>query len=334
MPQFLAEPKLPIHEQNRTAVLLMNLGTPDLPKKPAVRRFLKKFLSDQRVVELNPTLWQPILRGFILPFRSKNSAHAYSKIWLKQGSPLAVHTQKLTEALQEKFPQLIVRHAMTYGEPCLNNMLMAMKNQGVSELIVIPLYPQYAGSSTGAALDKLFQIMLKQRNMMSVHTVRSFYNDAGYIEALRQQVSAYWQQHGRGSKLMMSFHGIPYAQYEAGDPYPDECHETARLLANALGLTEKDYIVSFQSRFGRAQWVEPNTQDLFSSLPSQGVEKLDVICPSFATDCLETMEEIAIMGREEFYEAGGKQFRYIPCLNENPVWVDALAEIVRRNLTR
>ena len=333
MPIFTSEPAVPYHQQNRTAVLLLNLGTPHAPTAEAVRPYLATFLSDARVVELPKTIWRPILYGAVLPLRAKQSAHGYEKVWLKEGSPLAVYTQRQAQALAEKLPQhIIVRYAMTYGQPSIPDVMAQLKAEGVSQLLVLPLYPQYAASSSGAALDKVFHVMLKQRNMMSLRTVRQFYQDTGYIEALRQHITSYWQQHGKGEKLLMSFHGIPLAQYEQGDPYPDACHHTAQLLAEALQLSHNDYIVAFQSRFGRAKWVSPSTQDLFVSLPKRGITKLDVICPAFVSDCLETMEEIAIVGREQFHEAGGTQFHYIPCLNNNDIWIDALADLVKRHL--
>ncbi|MDO5058966.1 MAG: ferrochelatase [Neisseria sp.] len=331
-PLFAPEPaRTP--QQGKTAVLLINLGSPDAPTAEAVRPYLARFLSDQRVVELPKTLWQLILRGLILPFRPKASAHGYSKIWLHEGSPLAVYTEKQAKLLAAALPEnIIVRHAMSYSAPFVGEVMAELKAEGVSQLLAVPLYPQYAASSSGAALDKVFETMLQQRNMMSLRTVRGFHNHPAYIEALREQVARYWQEHGRGEKLMMSFHGIPQAQYDNGDPYPDECRETARLLAAALGIGENDYIVSFQSQFGKAKWVGPSTQDLFGSLPKQGVEKLDVICPAFVADCLETMEEIALAGREQFHEAGGRQFHYIPCLNDNAAWIHALAALCRENL--
>ncbi|HRL34164.1 MAG TPA: ferrochelatase, partial [Neisseria sp.] len=247
--------------------------------------------------------------------------------------PLAVFTERQAAALAQKLPKhIIVRHAMTYGEPSVPRTLAELKAQGVGRLLVLPLYPQYAASSSAAALDKVFAVLQQQRNQMSVRTISRFYDDAGYIKAMKQHIEAYWAVHGRGSKLMLSFHGIPQAGHDQGDPYPEECRHTAKLLAAALGLAEADYLVSFQSRFGKAKWVGPSTQDLFDSLPKQGTTTLDVFCPGFAADCLETMEEIAIAGREQFHAAGGEQFHYIPCLNDNPAWIDALAALAEENL--
>lgn len=332
MPIFRTEPTLPYEKQNKTAVILMNLGTPDAPTAQAVRPYLKDFLSDQRVVELPKLIWQPVLHGLVLPFRPRKSAHGYKKVWFKEGSPLMVFTERQAKALAAALPGVIVRHAMTYGNPGIPDVLQDLKKQSVGNVLVIPLYPQYAASSAGAALDKVFAELLQQRNQMSVRTVSRFYDDAGYINAMKQHIQAYWTEHGRGEKLMLSFHGIPQKNHDDGDPYPQECRHTAKLLADALGLNENDYIVSFQSQFGKAKWVGPSSQDLFDELPKQGITKLDVFCPGFLADCLETMEEIALMGREQFHEAGGKQYQFIPCLNDNPVWVNALADLAKRNL--
>ena len=333
MPRFLPEPALPFAQQQRTAVLLLNLGTPAAPTAAAVRPYLREFLSDARVVELPQWLWQPILQGPVLTLRPKKSAHGYEKVWLPEGSPLAVFTERQAAALAQKLPEhIIVRHAMTYGEPSVPRVLAELKAQGVGRLLVLPLYPQYAASSSAAALDKVFAVLQQQRNQMSVRTISRFYDDAGYIKAMKQHIEAYWAAHGRSSKLMLSFHGIPQAGHDQGDPYPEECRRTAKLLAAALDLAEADYLVSFQSRFGKAKWVGPSTQDLFDTLPKQGTTSLDVFCPGFAADCLETMEEIAIAGREQFHAAGGGQFHYIPCLNDNPAWIDALAALAEENL--
>lgn len=332
MPRFLPEPPTPHHLQEKTAVLLLNLGTPEAPTAAAVRPYLRDFLSDQRVVELPKLVWQPILRGLVLTLRPKKSAHAYEKVWLPEGSPLAVYTEKQAELVAKQIPNITVRHAMTYGSPNAASVLAELKAQGITRVLAIPLYPQYAASSTGAALDKIFETLLKQRNQISIRTVSRFYSDSGYIDAMKQQIEAFWTHHGRGEKLMLSFHGIPQKNSDEGDPYAYECQKTAELLADALSLEKDDYIVSFQSQFGKAKWIGPSTQDLFDELPKQGITKLDVFCPGFVSDCLETMEEIAIAGREQFHEAGGKQYQYIPCLNTHPAWIDALSNIVKQNI--
>lgn len=330
---FQAEPTLSFEQQNKIGILLMNLGTPDAPTAEAVKPYLKQFLSDFRIVELPKMLWQPILHGAILPFRSKNSAHGYEKVWLNEGSPLAVFTQRQCEGLRARLPDdVFVEYAMTYNKPSVANVLAKMKANGVGRLLVMPLYPQYAGSSAGAALDKVFLQLLQQRNQMSVRTVSRFYDNVGYVKAAAKQIRAYRAKHGSGDKLMFSFHGIPQAHHDKGDPYSHECHASAKLIAQELGLSHEQYIVSFQSQFGTSKWLSPSTQDLFGTLPKQGVRKLDVVCVGFLADCIETMEEIAIAGREQFYEAGGEQFQYIPCLNDNPDWLDALAELAKDNL--
>lgn len=332
MSRFRTEPAISFSEQNRTAVLLLNLGTPEAPTAEAVRPYLREFLSDERVVELPKIVWQPILQGAVLTLRPKKSAHGYEKVWFPEGSPLAVYTAQQAAELAKRLPGISVRYAMTYGKPSVSDTIDELKAAGVSRLLVIPLYPQYAASSAGAALDKVLSTLFYQRNMMSLRTVTRFYNDEHYINALSQQIEAHWAQNGRGDKIMFSFHGVPQANCDKGDPYLFECGETVRLLAQKLQLNEQDYIMAFQSQFGKAKWIGPSTQDLLESLPKQGVAKLDVFCPGFISDCLETMEEIAIAGREAFHAAGGKQFNYIPCLNANPVWIDALSQLAKQHL--
>ena len=331
---FLSEPNLPLAQQNKIGVLLLNLGTPQSYDVKAVRSYLREFLSDYRVVELAPCLWQPLLRGVILPFRSKKSAHSYQTIWQDEGSPLAWFTQRQAEGLRQRLPEhIVVTYAMTYGKPSVAETLQQMKQQGVGCLLVLPLYPQYASSSTGAALDKVWKQLLQQRNQMSVRTVSRFYDDEAYINALVKQIRSHRAEHGAGEKLMFSFHGIPQRHADLGDRYPQECRVTAQQVAQQLGLQEHEYIVSFQSRFGRNKWLEPSTQTLFSELPKKHhVHKLDVVCAGFVSDCLETLEEIAIIGREQFLQAGGEQFHYIPCLNDNDDWLDALVRLVNQNI--
>ena len=333
MPHFQPEPPHGAHQQARVGILLINLGTPAAPTPEAVRPYLREFLSDQRVVELPRLLWQPLLRGIILPFRSRHAARLYEKIWLKEGSPLKVFTHRQLEGLRERLPENIhCAYAMSYGKPSIHEAMSTLKSKGVGRIIVLPLYPQYAGSSTGAALDKVLDELEHERNQMSARTIARFYYHAGYIRALAQQITAYRKQYGAGEKLMFSFHSIPQKHSDLGDPYAQECRETARLVALELGLSEQDYIVSFQSRFGGGKWLEPSTQTLFKELPRKHkITKLDVICPGFVSDCLETMEEIAIRGREQFHAAGGTQFQYIPCLNDNPAWLDALSDIVKES---
>lgn len=331
---FHIEPEISFEQQNKIGVLLINLGTPNKATPEAVKPFLNKFLSDQRVVELPKWIWKPILHGVVLPLRPKVVAENYARVWLREGSPLQVFTEKQAAGVRERLPDSVfVEFAMSYGEPSVAQAVQKLKAAGVGRMLVVPLYPQYAASSTGAALDKVLHQLLKQRNQMSVRTVSRFFNHEGYIRAVASQIRNYRAQHGAGDKLLFSFHGIPERQHQLGDPYPDECRATARLVAEQLGLTAEDYVVSFQSQFGKGKWVSPSTQTLLKDLPrKQGVKKLDVICCGFVSDCLETMEEIAIAGREEFHEAGGEVFNYIPCLNANAEWLNALADLVKDNL--
>ena len=330
---FHPEFSIPLAEQNQVGVLLVNLGTPEAPTPEAVRPFLRDFLSDPRVIELSPWLWQPLLRGIILPLRSRKVAQLYSKIWLKEGSPLKVFTHRQLEGLRERLPENVhCAYAMSYGKPSIHEAMSTLKSKGVGRIIVLPLYPQYAGSSSGAALDQVHDALKRQRNQMSLRTVSRFYDHPAYIGAQAAQIRNYRAQHGSGGKLLFSFHGIPLRHERNGDPYQSECRHSARLIAAELGLGEQDYEVCFQSRFGPAKWLEPNTQQLIKQLAKKNAGgRIDIACPGFVADCLETMEEIAISGRELFHAAGGSDYHYIPCLNDNPDWLDALAQIVREN---
>ena len=327
------EPKPAAGGRQKTGVLLINLGTPAAPTAAAVRPYLRSFLSDRRIVDLPALLWQPLLRGVILPLRAKKSAANYAKVWFKEGSPLEVFTRRQCEGLQSRLPEdVAVAYAMSYSEPSIPSAIEALKAQGVGRLIVLPLYPQYAGSSSGAALDQVHDALKRQRNQMSLRTVSRFYDHPAYIGAQAAQIRNYRAQHGSGGKLLFSFHGIPLRHERNGDPYQSECRHSARLIAAELGLGEQDYEVCFQSRFGPAKWLEPNTQQLIKQLAKKNAGgRIDIACPGFVADCLETMEEIAISGRELFHAAGGSDYHYIPCLNDNPDWLDALAQIVREN---
>ena len=327
------EPKPAAGGRLKTGVLLINLGTPAAPTAAAVRPYLRSFLSDRRIVDLPALLWQPLLRGVILPLRAKKSAANYAKVWFKEGSPLEVFTRRQCEGLQSRLPEdVAVAYAMSYSEPSIPSAIEALKAQGVGRLLVLPLYPQYAGSSSGAALDQVHDALKRQRNQMSLRTVSRFYDHPAYIGAQAAQIRNYRAQHGSGGKLLFSFHGIPLRHERNGDPYQSECRHSARLIAAELGLGEQDYEVCFQSRFGPAKWLEPNTQQLIKQLAKKNAGgRIDIACPGFVADCLETMEEIAISGRELFHAAGGSDYHYIPCLNDNPDWLDALAQIVREN---
>ena len=318
--------------QAGTGVLLVNLGTPDAPTAPAIRRYLKQFLSDRRVVELTPLLWQPILRGVILPFRPKRLVHAYSKIWTEQGSPLLAISRRQAEGLRLELAQALGREVpvalgMTYGEPSIPAALAELAARQVRRIVVLPLYPQYSCSTTAAALDAIFAELRKPRWLPELRTVNSYHDDAGYIDALAQSVRAHWQEKGRGEHLLLSFHGLPQKYVEGGDPYYCHCQKTARLLAEALQLGDGEYGVAFQSRFGKLPWVQPYAEPVIAGLAARGVRKLDVLCPGFAADCLETLEEVALRYAESFIAAGGEALRYIPALNDGAPHLRALAQL-------
>ncbi len=337
MPYFLPEPPYRHDQPSRIGVLLINLGTPAEPTPAALRRYLRQFLSDRRVVELPRLLWWPILHGIILNLRPRKSARKYASIWTPEGSPLAVHTarqtQLLSEALAARTPvPIVVEFAMRYGSPAVAEGIWKLKAQGCDRLLVLPLYPQYAASSTGSALDAVCRVLLRTRNPPELRMVRHFHDHPGYIDALRQSVENHWAEHGRPEVLLMSFHGMPRRSLELGDPYHCQCQKTGRLLAESLGLTPEQYRVCFQSRFGRAEWLKPYTAVTLAELGRAGTRRVDVICPGFVADCLETLEEVAMEGKATFLNAGGGEFHYIPALNERPLWIGALADLVLQQL--
>jgi ferrochelatase len=321
----------------RSAIVLVNLGTPDAPTRGAVRRYLKEFLWDRRVVEIPRALWWMILNLIILPFRSGKSAKKYAMIWTKEGSPLKVHTQKqamlLRGALGERGHDAVrVVMAMRYGSPSLPEVLDKLKAEHCERVAILPAYPQYSGTTTASINDAVFAHYTQVRNIPELRLIKNYHDHDSYIDALAHSVLAHWDANGRGDKLVMSFHGVPKRTLMLGDPYYCECHKTARLLATKLRLTPEQYVVTFQSRFGKAEWLQPYTAPTVAQLARDGVHKLDVICPGFTSDCLETLEEIAMEVKHDFEAAGGKQFNYIPCLNESPVWIAALAEIAEQHM--
>lgn len=337
MPTFLPEPEFTHGQPARIGVLLINLGTPEAPTARALRPYLKEFLSDQRVVEIPRPIWWLILNGIILQTRPRKSAQKYAEIWTPEGSPLKVYTERQTgllrAALAERSPMPIrVEYAMRYGAPSVADGIARLKATGCDRLLALPLYPQYAASSTGSALDAVLRVLTETRNMPSLRTVKHFHDHPGYIDALASTVEAHWQQHGRPDTLLMSFHGTPRRSLEQGDPYHCECHKTGRLLAKRLGLSAEQHRITFQSRFGRAEWLKPYTSDTLETLGRSGTRRVDVICPGFVSDCLETLEEIALENKAVFLNAGGQEYHYIPALNDHPRWIAALAEIVLNEL--
>lgn len=333
---FEREPSYRHGSIGKTGIVLVNLGTPDAPTPPAVRRYLKQFLSDPRVVEIPAPIWQIILNLFILPFRPKASAQKYASIWSAEGSPLKVHTEKQATLLRgflgERGHAVEVTYAMRYGAPSVPDVLRTLKTEGCDRILVLPLYPQYSATTTASVFDAVFAHYEQVRNLPELRLVKNYHDDSGYIHALKESVLAHWEKNGRAEKLLMSFHGVPQRTLALGDPYHCHCHKTARLLATELGLKEDQYLVTFQSRFGKAEWLQPYTAPTVQQLAKQGVKRIDVICPGFVGDCLETLEEIAMEVRHDFLTAGGSEFRYIPCLNEHPQWISALAAIAERHM--
>ena len=315
----------------RVGVLLINLGTPDGPDAPAVKRYLREFLSDRRVIEIPQFLWQPILRGIVLNTRPKKSAHAYAQVWTDDGSPLAANTKAQSVAMQGAFGgNVTVDWAMRYGQPAIGDRLEAMKEAGCERILLAPLYPQYCAATTATANDRAFATLATMRWQPAIRTLPPYHDDPAYIGALKASIEA-----GLAGldfapdALVTSFHGMPERTLELGDPYHCQCQKTARLLGEALG---REVIVTFQSRFGGAKWLEPATDIMLSALPGQGMKRIAIVAPGFSADCLETLEELAIRGRETFLEAGGIDFAYLPCLNASPVGVEMLRGIIAREL--
>lgn len=316
------------------AVLLVNTGTPTAPQSTAVRRFLRKFLSDPRVIELPRLLWLPLLYGVVLPLRGPRSARKYRRIWQNEGSPLLFNTVRLRDALQLELNALRgsvrVEQAFLYSPPEVAQVLESLRHAGVRRLLVLPLFPQGSGSSTGAVYDQVAAGLRHWRALPELRYVSSYYAEADYIGALASSLNDHWRLHARSEHLLMSFHGIPQAYAAGGDRYADECHHTAAQLAAALDLAPRDWSLSFQSRFGANRWLTPATDRTLAELARRGVRALSVICPGFAADCLETLEEIAIEGRNAFLEAGGERFEYVAALNGRADHAGALARLILR----
>ena len=332
-------PSEPTHTHGipeKTAVLLVNLGTPEAPTAQALRPYLKEFLSDPRVVEIPRPVWWLILNGIILNTRPTKSAAKYARIWMPEGSPLKVHTERQATLLQgylgEKIKGVVVDYAMRYGNPSIPSVLAKLKAQNCQRILLVPMYPQYAASSVATACDAVFTALQQMRNAPALRTIKHFHDHPGYITATAQNIRDYWTLHGRPDKLVMSFHGLPQFSLDKGDPYYCECQKSGRLIAEALGLNKEQYLITFQSRFGRAEWLKPYTAATLTELGKLKTKRVDMVCPGFVADCLETLEEIALDVREDFLHAGGGEYHYIPCLNERPDWIHTLTNLVLDNL--
>ncbi len=333
---FRDEPPAAENAQDRTAVLWCNLGSPDEPTANAVRPYLADFLGDPRVVEIPRAVWALILHGIILRTRPAKSAAKYASIWTSDGSPLKVWTKKQSTLLNgwlgERGHRVTVRDAMRYGQPSIASRLDQLKAEGATRVLVLQAYPQYSATTTASVIDAVNAWSARVRRVPEFRFVNDYHDDPGYIDALAQSVTRHWQQNGRPDQLVMSFHGIPERNIKLGDPYQAQCIATTRLLAERLQLTQARYRVTFQSRFGRARWLQPYTEPTLRELGAAGVSRVDVMCPGFPADCLETLEEIAMEGRDAFLGAGGKTFHFIPCLNDSNAWITALAGIADRHL--
>jgi ferrochelatase len=316
------ESKVELMAQKKTGVLLANLGSPTAPTPSAVRRFLKAFLWDPRVVNLPRPVWWVILHFFVLPFRPRKSAKAYRKIWHEKGSPLIYLTRQLTERVAEKLNTkgIITQHVMRYGEPSIAN------------LIVLPLYPQYSSTTTASIYDDVIKELNQWRHLPNIHFISDYHQHNQYIAAVAETIADNWREHGKNELLLMSFHGLPEQLTKWGDPYFHQCHKTAALIADKLEINEKQWKIVFQSRFGKAQWLKPYCVDTLMELPGQGIKKVDVVCPGFAVDCLETLEEIAMENKAIFMESGGEEYRYIPALNDSEIHVAAIVSLLEQNL--
>ena len=318
----------------RTGVLLTNLGTPDAPTPAALKRYLAEFLSDRRVIEKSPWIWKIILHGVILNIRPRKAARSYQKVWTDQGSPLMSvsidQSEKLQQTLDPDHETFFVELAMRYGRPSIANAMQSLKKQNVERIIVLPLYPQYSATTTASTYDEVLSITKHWRDIPSIDLKGAYYNHPDYIRVLADSIQDYRQTHGKSERLLMSFHGLPEAYVQSGDPYQKQCLHTADLLARELCLDDDEWICAFQSRFGVEQWIKPYTDKTLETWARQGVKSVDVVCPGFPADCLETLEEMAMENRDVFLQAGGEKYQYIPCLNDQQNHIELLASLIRQ----
>ena len=313
-------------DTSSTALLIVNLGTPEAPTPRAVRRYLAEFLHDHRVVQLTRWLWCPLLHFIILPLRGPKAAAKYASIWMPEGSPLAVYTRRLAGAVQARLPGWRVQDAMRYGEPSIGSRLQAWRAEGVRKVVVLPLYPQYSTTTTESVRD----VVTREARGLDVRFIEDYPVDPGWVAAVVGSIRSWRAEHGAGEHLLFSYHGLPQRLARNGDPYPQRCEASTRAIVQALGLRDGEWTLTYQSRFGKERWLEPATDATLQAMAARGVRRVDVVCPGFAVDCLETLEEIAMQNAELFHEAGGEALRYIPCLNDAPAHADALAALARR----
>lgn len=326
------------HKQDdKIGVLITNLGTPDAPTKTDLKKYLREFLSDPRVVEIPRLLWWMILNLFILNVRPRRSAKAYSTVWTERGSPLLFHTQDQADALRKKLKQtygenIVVEFAMRYGSPSVDSVIDRMLQQGVRKLLVLPLYPQYSASTTASTFDAVAASLATKRLIPELRFINHYHDFPEYIQVVADKIRRHWAINGKAEKLIFTYHGIPKRYLLNGDPYHCECYKTSRLLAENLGLNEKEYLVSFQSRFGREEWLQPYTDKTLIELPEQGVKSVQLVCPGFSADCLETIEEIDVENRDYFMKAGGDRYEYIKALNAEIGHIDMMAKLLEKHL--
>lgn len=313
-------------DTSSTALLIVNLGTPEAPTPRAVRRYLAEFLHDHRVVQLTRWLWCPLLHFIILPLRGPKAAAKYASIWMPEGSPLAVYTRRLAGVVQDRLPGWRVQEAMRYGEPSIGSRLQAWRAEGVQKVVVLPLYPQYSTTTTESVRD----VVTREARGLDVRFIEDYPVDPGWVAAVVGSIRSWRPEHGAGEHLLFSYHGLPQRLARNGDPYPQRCEASTRAIVQALGLRDGEWTLTYQSRFGKERWLEPATDATLQAMAARGVRRVDVVCPGFAVDCLETLEEIAMQNAELFHEAGGEALRYIPCLNDAPAHADALAALARR----
>jgi ferrochelatase len=322
---------------DKIGVIVSNLGTPQAPTKQALKPYLKQFLSDPRVVEVPKLIWWFVLNGIILNIRPKRSAEAYSTVWTKEGSPLLTHTKNQAKGIETKLKavygdDVLVDYAMRYGEPSVSTAIDNLLSQGARKILVFPLYPQYCASTSGSTFDAVAEDFTKRRWLPDFRFISRYSDDEGYIKAVADKIRKHWETHERADKLIFSYHGIPKRYLLNGDPYHCECHKTTRLVAQELGLSADEYMTTFQSRFGREEWLKPYTDETLKGLPEKGVKSVQVVCPGFSSDCLETIEEIGEENREYFEESGGQRYEYIESLNDDPQHIDVLVDIIKTNL--